>query len=108
MLCPTIGRQQGGLRLAWRTVTGFLCFGILLHLFPIYFMMITSFKSSQEVLHYPPTWFPTSITIQAWKLVFKLTKGDQTIKSILPGGALYVYFVNSAIISAFTLILGIP
>jgi multiple sugar transport system permease protein len=108
MLFPQVGRQQPRVRLAWWGVTAFLWLGILLHLFPIYFMLVTSFKSSREVLRYPPSWWPTDPSFGAWQLVYKLAQGDRTIALILPGGALYVYFVNSVFISAFTLLLGIP
>lgn len=108
MLFPKVGRQQPSVRFAWWTVTAILCIGILLHLFPIYFMLSTSFKSSFEVLRYPPTWWPNDPTLAAWRLVFKLAQGDSAIALIFPGGPLYVYFVNSIYIAAFTLLLGIP
>jgi multiple sugar transport system permease protein len=108
MLFPQVGRQQGRVRLAWWSMTAFLCLGILLHLFPILFMLVTSFKSSREVVRYPPSWWPDDPSFAAWRLVFHLATGDPTLAAILPGGALYVYFVNSVFIAAFTLVLGIP
>src|SRR4029078_505242 len=108
MLFPKVGRQQHSVRIAWWAIVAFLWLGILLHLFPIYFMVITSFKSSVEVLHNPFTWYPHDISFGGWKLVYKLTKGDVTIQRMIPGGPLYVYFKNSLFIAFFTLLIGVP
>jgi multiple sugar transport system permease protein len=108
MLFPKVGRQQPSVRIAYLAMAGFLWLGVLLHLFPIYLMVITSLKSSAEVLHYPPTWWPRELNFDGWKLVYHLTHGDIVIKRMLPGGPLYVYFKNSVFISFFTLILGVP
>lgn len=108
MLFPQVGRQQPRVRLAWWSVVTFLCLGVVLHLFPIYIMIVTSLKSSHEVLKYPPTWFPTDPSSAAWKLVFQLVKGNTKIAMMFGGGAMHVYLLNSLFIAAFTLILGIP
>jgi ABC-type glycerol-3-phosphate transport system permease component len=108
MLFPKVGRQQLRVRIAWWTVVTVLCLGILLHLLPIYIVVITSLKSSHEVVHYPPTWWPQDPSLSAWELVFRLTKGSETIAEIFGGGPMYVYFFNSVFIAFFTLLLGIP
>ena len=57
-LFPKVGRKQPGLRIAWYVVVTFLVVGIILHLLPFYFMITTSFKSSQETFAIPPTIWP--------------------------------------------------
>jgi len=108
MLFPKVGRQQPSVRLAWWAMAAFLWLGVLLHLFPIYLMVITSFKSSAEVLHYPPTWWPHGLNFDGWKLVYHLTHSNIVVQRMIPGGPLYVYFKNSIFIAFFTLILGVP
>ncbi len=108
MLFPKVGRQQPRVRIAWWGVVTFLCIGIVLHLLPIYIVFITSLKSSRESLRFPPTWWPQDPTLSAWELVFRLAQGSETITQIFGGGPLYVYFLNSVFIAAFTLLLGIP
>lgn len=107
MLFPPVGRQQLRVRLAWWAVVAFLCGGVLLHLFSIFFMVITSLKSSFEVLRYPPTWWPNDPSLSAWRLVFKIVEGDPSIAALL-SEPMYVYFLNSIFIAGFTLALGIP
>ena len=83
MLFPRVGRKQPVIRIAWWLVVAFLCLGITLHLFPFYFMAITSFKTGQEVLQFPPTWFPHEPTIAGWKLVVSLVQGGNSAASQL-------------------------
>jgi|tagenome__1003787_1003787.scaffolds.fasta_scaffold20959590_2 multiple sugar transport system permease protein len=108
MLFPKVGHQQRSVRLAWWATTAFLWLGVLLHLFPIYLMVMTSFKSGTEVLHYPPTWWPRELNFDGWNLVHRLAIDDVTAGRLIPGGPLYVYLKNSVFIAFFTLILGVP
>ena len=40
---------------------------LLLFLFPVYWMISTSFKSGSEILTYPPHWVPSSPTLSAYQ-----------------------------------------
>jgi multiple sugar transport system permease protein len=42
--------------------------------FPVYWMFITSMKSPDEVFSYPPTWFPASLRLENYTILF--TGGD--------------------------------
>lgn len=108
MLLPAVGRQQGRARLVWWGIFAFLCLGVVLHLLPIYLVLITSVKSSAEVLRFPPTWFPQEPTLAAWSLVGDLNYRDNLIAMRLLDRPLYVFFFNSAVIAFFTLLIGIP
>jgi multiple sugar transport system permease protein len=104
-LFPNVGRKQPKLRFAWWLLMTFLVLGILLHLFPFYFMIITSFKSGTEPFRVPPTWWPQEPTLAAWQLVFKLLGGKL---SKIMGQPFGVYFLNSMFMATMTLLLGLP
>ena len=105
MLFPKVGREQPKLRISWWLVVGFLVLGVLLHLFPFYFMIITSLKSALEVFEVPPTWWPREPTFAAWQLVFEMASGQITTLMQQP---FWVYFRNSLIMTGGTLLLSLP
>lgn len=43
---------------------------------PFYWMLITSFKPRQELLAFPPTWWPQSFTLEHWRTLNNLTTGS--------------------------------
>src|SRR5215218_4994744 len=101
MLLPAVGRQQGRARIAWWSIVAILCLGVFLHLVPIYIVVITSLKSSAEVLHFPPTWFPREPTLAAWRLAVDLNYRDNPVALRLLDRPLYVFFANSLFIATF-------
>lgn len=107
MLFPRVGRTQPMIRIAWWLVIAFLCLGITLHLFPFYFMLITSFKSGEEALRFPPTWMPTDPTTAGWELVYTLVRGGSAAASLMEA-PFWTYLLNSVNITFWTLIIGIP
>lgn len=104
-LFPEVGRTQPRLRLTWWLLVGFLLLGILLHLFPFYFMIITSFKEAREIFATPPTWWPQNFTTAAWTLVARIASGD--VANVLPH-PFWVYFKNSLILTFGTLLISLP
>ncbi|OAH12331.1 carbohydrate ABC transporter permease [Streptomyces jeddahensis] len=107
MLFPRVGRTHPALRIAWWATVAFLVLGITLHLFPFYFMLITSFKSGNEVLSQTPTWWPHDPTVAGWKLVFDIVEGNSAAGQLM-SEPLWVYMWNSVQITFWTLLLGIP
>ncbi|MCS7220832.1 MAG: carbohydrate ABC transporter permease [Anaerolineae bacterium] len=61
---------------------------------PFYWMIITSFKPKEEVMVFPPTWWPHQPTLRPW---VELTK--------LRGGGFPVFFRNSLFVTVSTTIL---
>lgn len=108
MLFPRVGRKQPTIRMAWWLMVTVLVLGIALHLFPFYFMLLTSFKSGQEVLQFPPTWWPHDATLAGWRLVVSLVHGGNTAAASLMDGPFWVFLVNSVEITFWVLVLGIP
>ena len=66
---------------------------LLFLLFPIYWMLATSFKNNMEAYMYPPTFFPNETTVDAYISLF--TVNNQ----------FFVYYVNNFIVSGITAIL---
>lgn len=104
-LFPTVGRNQPKLRVAWWLLVAFLCLGVLLHLFPFYFMIVTSFKSGTEVFARPPTFWPQEPSAASWQLIFRMASGQLRNLMQHPFG---VYFRNSLIMTLGTLLLSLP
>jgi multiple sugar transport system permease protein len=107
MLFPLVGRKQPALRIAWWAVVAFLLLGISLHLFPFYFMLITSIKPASEALAFPPTLFPTATDLAGWELVISLVQGSSAVSNLMDG-PFYIFFWNSIQITFWVLLLGIP
>ena len=81
-----------------RTLSKVLCYIILavillFLLFPIYWMLATSFKTNMEAYMYPPTFFPNETTVDAYISLF--TVNNQ----------FFVYYINNFIVSGITAII---
>ena len=63
---------------------------ILFLLFPIYWMLATSFKTNMEAYQYPPTFFPSEVSVSSYLSLF--TQNNQ----------FFVYYVNNFIVSGIT------
>src|SRR5262249_58895868 len=48
----------------------------LFFVFPIYWLFIISFKTPDEIFHYPPAWYPKTIQFANYGVLFK--DGDAT------------------------------
>lgn len=111
-LFPVVGRKQPRMRIAWWSVVGILVLGILLHLFPFYFMIITTLKSGFEVLQNPPTFWPMHPTFDAWKLAFTVVSGSAFGTNNITGSGADLnyplYFWNSIVITGLTLLISTP
>lgn len=109
-LFPKVGRQQPALRMAWYTVVGILLFGILLHLFPFYYMLVTSITPAQEAMGQTPSFWPKEPTFAAWKLIWEATTKTSTnaaARAMLEN-PYSVYFLNSMFIALMTMALSLP
>jgi multiple sugar transport system permease protein len=103
-LFPVVGRKQTHVRIAWWLVVVLLCLGVLLHLFPFYFMIVTSFKDGAETLASPPTWWPQHPTLAAWRLVLSVAAGTNGLLD----QPFYVYLFNSLFMAGMILIISLP
>jgi ABC-type glycerol-3-phosphate transport system permease component len=112
-LFPKVGRKQPSLRAAWIVIAAFLWLGVLLHLFPFYYMMAMSVTPAHETLSPTPVLFPEQPTMAAWKLVYVIaTKDllagfDNAAVNVLKY-PFYRYFANSLFMTFTTLLLSLP
>jgi multiple sugar transport system permease protein len=74
-------------------IAGFLI--MCLYLFPIYWMIISSMKTTTEIFAVPPTFFPNEITFESYATIFS------------PQNQFQKYILNSIIISVSTMLLTI-
>lgn len=113
-LFPKVGRQQPRLRIAWWAIVIFLCAGVLLHLFPFYYMIAISFTSPREfITSATPVLWPKEPTTAAWKLLttvvgINVRSGFASDLRAFLQHPFYVYFRNSLVMTLGTLALSLP
>lgn len=71
-----------------------LGFGSILMVGPFYWTLVTSFKSREEVLVFPPTWWPKQPTLEHW-----LSLGELRI------GSFPIFFRNSLFVATIITVL---
>ena len=69
---------------------GVLAIILLFLLFPIYWVLITSFKSNMEAYRFPPTFFPEAMTLSGY------------IKLFTQNNDFFIYYKNNFIVSGAT------
>ncbi len=69
---------------------GVLAIILLFLLFPIYWVLITSFKSNMEAYRFPPTFFPEALTLSGY------------IKLFTQNNDFFIYYKNNFIVSGAT------
>lgn len=109
-LFPKVGSKQPRVRISWRLMFGFLLFGVIMHLFPFYVMMITSVTPAQDLMSTIPALWTPHPTLAAWQLVFQWASNNG-VGALLGGSAnepFWVYFWNSLCITFVTLALSLP
>jgi multiple sugar transport system permease protein len=75
-------RKKGRMGLLWLL----LAVGAVPMLLPFYWMVITSFKPAEEILHLPVTWWPAAPTLKHWLDAFRTANFGR-------------YFLNSVFLS---------
>jgi sn-glycerol 3-phosphate transport system permease protein len=86
--------QSGGMRIAdWMLKLLLLAIG-LVYLFPLYWMLVTSFKSIPETALFPPTWLP-----KQWML--------ENFVDVWRTGPFARYFLNSLLVSTSIVVMEI-
>lgn len=109
-LFPQVGRKQPGMQIGWWLLVSLLCFGVLTHLFPFYYMIVSSFTPAVDMMGNVPSFWPLHPTISAWQLVWQWA-ANNGIGALLSGSAnepFWVYFWNSFFMTAVTLLISIP
>ncbi|OGJ90945.1 MAG: hypothetical protein A2268_09905 [Candidatus Raymondbacteria bacterium RifOxyA12_full_50_37] len=108
-LIPQIGRNHIRIRTLVIGISLFLWAGIIMHLFPFWWMLATSFKATAEVYSNPAGFFPKEVSFASYKLLF----GTLTGSKALAAGSIFqypmtLYIKNSLILSFTTIAIQIP
>ncbi len=110
-LFPKVGRSQPKMRIAWNIMLALLGFGVITHLFPFYFMLVTSFTPAIDIMtSNTPNFWPLHPTLAAWKLVYQwaANNGAGALIDNSASEPFWIYFWNSLFITFMTLLLSIP
>lgn len=103
-LISRVGRKDLRIKFLLITIIGFLWLGIFLHLFPVWWIFISSIKSAREVLQFPPTFWPRELSFAPYKLIFTLASGEWgPVQS-----PFHIYLKNSLIITGVTIAIQVP
>jgi len=100
-LIPKTGRNKPKIKALLIGISAILWLGIFLHLFPVWWMFVTSIKPEREVFMFPPSLWPKTPTFAIYKMMFYLTYGGWGPVQY----PFYVYFKNSAIMTGSIVII---
>ena len=94
-LIPKVGRNKFSIRFVFIAISIFLWLGIILHFFPIWWMLSTSFSSAIDSFKFPPALFPAKPTIKAYTFFFHIPS-DTAVRRL---NSMSLYLKNSAIMT---------
>jgi len=108
-LIPEVGRRRPAPRVQLASIAVFLWVGVLLHLFPVVWMLSASFKTTPEIFNRPFNLIPEHPSGVSYQLLLSSVN-----TSALSSGTdifrypLYVYLLNSVLLASLTVLLQIP
>ncbi len=110
VLFPKVGRRQFGLRMSWISLIVFLWVGVVIHLFPFYYMMALSVTPAEETLSPTPVLVPEEPTMTAWKLIYNTATDTQQgkLETSFLRRPFAIYFRNSLFMTLTTMGLSLP
>lgn len=108
-LIPVVGRKRPGARFQMSAIAAFLWFGVLLHLFPVLWMLSASLKPTQEIFDQPFRLIPQHPTLNSYKLLnMAVNAGAYNLDTSVFRYPFFVYFRNSVFLAVLTVLLQIP
>lgn len=108
-LIPQVGRKQFKTRLQLNGIAAFLWLGVLLHLFPVAWMISASLKSTPEIFDQPFRLWPEHPNTGSYQLLFNsITATGFTLSTDVFRYPMHVYLQNSLLIATLTVLLQIP
>ncbi|HEV2473718.1 MAG TPA: carbohydrate ABC transporter permease, partial [Chthonomonadales bacterium] len=104
-----VGRKRPKVRLALFCIALLLWTGVLLHLFPVAWMVSASLKPTREIFENPGHLLPQHPTTASYQLLFRtITQGSLNLDTAVFQYPMETYFWNSVIIATLTVLLQIP
>ncbi len=61
--------RRHGTRLAFRYLLALIL--VVIFVFPVYWLFIISFKTPDEIFAFPPVWYPQSLQLANYRVLFK-------------------------------------
>ena len=108
-LIPQVGRRRPRTRLVLFAIAAFLWLGVLLHLFPVAWMVSASLKPTHEIFEEPFRLVPKDPSLASYKLLTStVTASGMNINLSVFRYPLGVYLRNSILISFLTVLLQLP
>jgi multiple sugar transport system permease protein len=108
-LIPQVGRSRPKARVALFSISTLLWVGVLLHLFPVAWMISASFKPTHEIFDQPFNLVPHEPTAASYKLlVHSVNTSALSGNSNVFRYPLSVYLKNSLLIAVLTVLIQIP
>jgi ABC-type glycerol-3-phosphate transport system permease component len=108
-LIPKVGRNTRRARFVLGAITVVLWLGVLLHLFPFWWMVAASLKPTREIFERPFDLWPRDPSLASYNLLFSTisAKGMNLTLDVFRY-PMWVYFWNSILIAAGTVLIQIP
>lgn len=108
-LIPQVGRRRARTRLILGLIAGLLWLGVLLHLFPVFWMVSASFKPTREIFESPFALVPKHPTTASYALLNStVSASGMNLNVDVFRYPLSVYFWNSVLIAAGVALLQVP
>ncbi|MFQ3545564.1 carbohydrate ABC transporter permease [Halobacillus rhizosphaerae] len=76
---------------------------VVLFLFPVYWMIITAFKSQSEISQSPPTFFPENFQVESFVNVIQGGVGHYFLNSLIIAGSATILVIILSVPSAYAL-----
>ena len=94
--------RRRSVRLAFRYVIAILL--VMIFVFPVYWLFIISFKTPDEIFAFPPVWYPESLQLANYKVLFK--DGDATTvwNSLILASVSTVFAMVLGTLAAYSLV----
>lgn len=108
-LIPKVGRRNARVRLMLGAIAAVLWIGVLLHLFPFWWMVVCSLKPTREIFERPFDMWPRNPSFASYRLLsssIEATGMNMTLDVFRY--PMWVYFRNSLLIAGSTVLLQIP
>jgi multiple sugar transport system permease protein len=108
-LIPKVGRRQWRTQLLLAGIALFLGMGVLLHLFPFWWMIVSSVKPTREIFERPFSLWPASPSLASYRLLFStISASGLNLTLDVFRYPMWVYLWNSVLLSVGTVLLQVP
>ena len=77
---------------------------LVFFVFPIYWLFIISFKTPDEIFHFPPVWYPKSLQFANYAVLFKDGDAVSVLNSLILAGVSTVIAMIFGTMCAYSLV----